>query len=164
MKKCRNTCKVSASAVLSPLPKNITAPAAFPHLQIQLLNRELDINYGGIFENAVAQELISHNLSLYYYKNNRLGEIDFLTEIDGAVIPIEVKSGKNYKVHSALNNLLNSSEYQMEKAYIFSNYNVSRENKKIYMPIYMTMFLENKKQEPLVYSIDLKDLDKRLNN
>lgn len=134
------------------------------NIQIQLLNRELDINYGGIFENAVAQELISHNLSLYYYKNNRLGEIDFLTEIDGAVVPIEVKSGKNYKVHSALNNLLNSPEYQIEKAYIFSNYNVSRENKKIYMPIYMTMFLENKKQEPLVYSIDLKDLDKRLNN
>lgn len=134
------------------------------NIQIQLLNRELDINYGGIFENAVAQELISHNLSLYYYKNNRLGEIDFLTEIDGAVVPIEVKSGKNYKVHSALNNLLNSPEYQIEKAYIFSNYNVSRENKKIYIPIYMTMFLENKKQESLVYSIDLTDLDKRLNS
>lgn len=134
------------------------------NIQIQLLNRELDINYGGIFENAVAQELISHNLSLYYYKNNRLGEIDFLTEIDGALVPIEVKSGKNYKVHSALNNLLNSPEYQIEKAYIFSNYNVSRENKKIYIPIYMTMFLENKKQESLVYSIDLTDLDKRLNS
>lgn len=134
------------------------------NIQIQLLNRELDINYGGIFENAVAQELISHNLSLYYYKNNRLGEIDFLTEIDGVVVPIEVKSGKNYKIHSALNNLLNSPEYQIEKAYVFSNYNISREYKKNYMPIYMTMFLENKKQESLVYSVDLKNLDKRLNN
>ncbi len=132
------------------------------NIQIQLLNRELDINYGGIFENAVAQELISHNLSLYYYKNNRLGEIDFLTEIDGSVVPIEVKSGKSYKIHSALNNLLNSQEYQIEKAYIFSNYNVSREHKKIYMPIYMTMFLENRKQESLIYSVDLTDLDKRL--
>lgn len=132
------------------------------NIQIQLLNRELDINYGGIFENAVAQELTSHNVSLFYYKNNRLGEIDFLTEIDGKVVPIEVKSGKNYKVHSALNNLLQSSEYDMEKAYIFSNYNVSRDGKKIYMPIYMTMFLENKKQEKLIYSVDLSDLEKRL--
>ena len=132
------------------------------NIQIQLLNRELDINYGGIFENAVAQELVSHNLSVYYYKNNKLGEIDFLTEIDGTVVPIEVKSGKNYKIHSALNNLLNSSEYQIEKAYIFSNYNVSREQKKVYMPIYMTMFLENKKQESLIYSVNLTDLEKRL--
>ena len=132
------------------------------NVQIQLLNREIDINYGGIFENAVAQEMISKGLSLYYYKNNRLGEIDFVTEIDGAVVPVEVKSGKNYKVHSALNNLLSSSEYSIQKAYVFSNYNVSQEKKKIYMPIYMTMFLENKKQEKMIYSIDLSELDKRL--
>ena len=132
------------------------------NIQIQLLNREIDINYGGIFENAVAQELISKGLILYYYKNNRLGEIDFLTEIDGVVVPVEVKSGKNYKVHSALNNLLNSSEYSIQKAYVFSNYNVSQDEKKIYMPIYMTMFLENKKQEKMIYSIDLSELDRRL--
>ena len=55
---------------------------------------------GEIFENAIAQELTSHNVSLYYYKNNRIGEIDFVSEINGKVVPIEVKSGKNYKVHS----------------------------------------------------------------
>lgn len=132
------------------------------NIQIQLLNRELDINFGGIFENAVAQELISHNLSVYYYKNNRLGEIDFLTEIEGNIVPIEVKSGKNYKIHSALNNLLESADFNIQQAYIFSNYNVSRNGKKIYMPIYMTMFLENRKQESLIYSVNLTDLDKRL--
>ena len=132
------------------------------NIQIQLLNRELDINFGGIFENAVAQELISNNLSVYYYKNNRLGEIDFLTEIEGNVVPIEVKSGKNYKIHSALNNLLESADFNIQQAYIFSNYNVSRNGKKIYMPIYMTMFLENRKQESLIYSVNLTDLDKRL--
>lgn len=131
-------------------------------IQLQLLNRELDINYGGIFENAVAQELISHGISLFYYKNNKLGEIDFLAEIDGKVVPIEVKSGKNYKAHSALNNLLKSTEYDMPRAYIFSNYNVSQEGEKIYMPIYMTMFLENKKQESLIYKVDLAKLDERL--
>ena len=84
------------------------------NIQIQLLNREMDINYGSIFENAIAQELTSHNVLLYYYKNNRIGEIDFLSEIDGKVVPIEVKSGKNYKVHSALNNLLNTMLFQIK--------------------------------------------------
>jgi len=134
------------------------------NIQIQLLNKEMDINYGGIFENAIAQELLSHGVSLYYYKNNRIGEIDFVSEIDGKIVPIEVKSGKNYKVHSALNNLLNSEEYGIEMAYIFSNYNVSQDGKKKYMPIYMSMFLKNKEQEEIIYTVDVTDLEKRLIN
>ena len=132
------------------------------NIQIQLLNREVDINYGSIFENAIAQELTSHNVSLYYYKNNRIGEIDFVSEIDGKVVPIEVKSGKNYKVHSALNNLLNSEEYGIEEAYIFSNYNVSQDGKKKYVPVYMSMFLKNKEPEDITYAVDVTDLEKRL--
>ena len=85
-----------------------------------------------------------------------------MTEIEGNIVPIEVKSGKSYKMHSALNNLLESADCNIEKAYILSNYNVSRNHKKIYMPIYMMMFLENRKQESLIYSVDLSDLDKRL--
>lgn len=132
------------------------------NIQILLLNKDIDINYGGIFENAIAQELKCHNISLYYYKHNRIGEIDFLSEIDGKVVPIEVKSGKNYKVHSALNNLLASEEYAIEKAFIFSNYNVSKEDKKIYLPIYMCMFLGNRKEEQLTYTVDVTGLDSRL--
>lgn len=134
------------------------------NIQMQLLNRDLDINYGGIFENAVAQELVSHGVSLYYYKNNKIGEIDFLAEIDGEIVPIEVKSGKNYKIHSALNNLLNTDEFELKRAFVFSNYNVSVEEKKIYMPIYMTMFLSNKKQGKLIYSVDVSNLEHRIKN
>ena len=100
------------------------------NIQLKLLRKDVDINYGGIYENAVAQEMITNGLNLYYYKNNRIGEIDLLCEIDGEVVPIEVKSGKSYKKHSALNHLLNT--YHYSKAYTLSNYNLSVEDNKIY--------------------------------
>lgn len=131
-------------------------------IQVKLLNREIDINYGSIFENAVAQEMVSKDIPLYYYKNNRIGEIDFLAEIDGKVVPIEVKSGKNYRTHSALNNLLSSNEYDIEHAYILSNYNISVEGKKIYMPIYMTMFFEKTQLPNEIYKVDISTMSDRL--
>ncbi|WP_373436487.1 DUF4143 domain-containing protein [Metamycoplasma equirhinis] len=78
---------------------------------------------------------------LYYYNNKKIGEIDFLIEKDNQVIPIEVKSGKDYKRHSTLNNLLELHNYSV--AYIFCNENIRQTYKKIYLPIYLIMFLEN---------------------
>lgn len=127
-------------------------------LQIRILSKELDINYGGVYENAVAQELVSHGITPFYYKNNRMGELDFVIELDGKVVPIEVKSGKSYKVHSVLNHLMESSEYAIEKAYVLSNYNVSQEEKTIYLPIYMTMFLKNQPIPEMIYRVDLEGL------
>ena len=67
------------------------------NLQIKILNKEKDINFGAVYENAIAEELPYNGFDLYYFKNNKLGEIDFLIENKGEVIPIKVKSGKNYK-------------------------------------------------------------------
>ncbi len=67
------------------------------NLQIKVLNKDKDINFGSIYENAIAGELNSKGFELYYYKSNKFGEIDFLIENKGIVIPFEIKSGKNYK-------------------------------------------------------------------
>jgi len=128
------------------------------NLQIKILNKENDINYGSIYENAIAEELVSKGFELYYYKNKKIGEIDFLIENKGEVIPIEVKSGKDYQKHNALDNLVNSNEYNIKKAYILSNKNLSVKDNKIYLPIYMIMFIKKDELVDMIYKVDLSML------
>lgn len=111
--------------------------------KIQLLSQNQDINNGALYENAVVQELKSHGFKLYYYNSKKLGELDFVIEYKGKILPIEVKSGKSYQRHSALNNVMDISNYSIEEGFIFSNHNVEVKGKLIYYPIYMIMFLEN---------------------
>lgn len=125
------------------------------NLQIKILNKEKDINFGSIYENAIASELTSKGFDLYYFKNNKIGELDFLIENKGEVIPIEVKSGKNYTKHNALNNVLESKEYNIKNGYILSNANVKVDGKKIYLPIYMIMFFKKDEIKDMIYKIDL---------
>lgn len=127
------------------------------NLQIKILNKDKNINFGAIYENAVAQELVSKGFDLYYYKNNKLGEIDFLIENKGEIIPFEVKSGKTYKRHNALDNLL-ASDCGISKAYILCNKNLEKNGKKIYLPIYMIMFFEKDEIQDMYYKFDLSKL------
>jgi hypothetical protein len=102
------------------------------------------INLGTVYESVVAQELQAHGFALHYYDNKKKGEVDFL--IDDyerlQVLPLEIKSGKDYTEHSALSKFLEAPEYGIERAIVFSN---EREiyNKKgvTYMPVYYSMFL-----------------------
>lgn len=129
-------------------------------VQLKLLNKSKDINYGAIFENAVAQELASHRFSsLYYFNSKKQGEVDFLLEYGGEVLPIEVKSGKAYKRHSALDNLLFNNDYQIKQAIVFSCANLEVKEKIIYLPIYMTMFLRKKEEINANLKIDLSDIN-----
>lgn len=102
------------------------------------------INLGAIYETVVATELASNNKPLFYYDNRNKGEVDFLIDdYDSlSVIPIEVKSGRAFSIHSALNNFTQNKEYNMKKAFVFSN---NREIKQsgsiIYAPIYNVLFL-----------------------
>ena len=48
--------------------------------------------------------------------------------------------------------------YEIERAYIFSEGNVEIKDQKIYMPIYMIMFLKNTELENTIYKIDLSGL------
>lgn len=127
-------------------------------VKIALLNKEKDINNGALFENVVAQELLSKGHKLYYFNSKKQGELDFVLELSGKVVPLEIKSGKDYKRHSALNNVLSNTEYGIEEAYVFSEGNVEVVEKRIYMPIYMIMFLEDCPLENTVYKLDLKGL------
>ena len=120
--------------------------------KLKIVNKENDINKGAVFENVIAQELHAHGYPLYYYNSKKMGEIDFIIEQGGKSLPIEVKSGKAYNKHSALNNLLNVKEYGIEEAFIFTNDNVKVEGKLNYLPIYMVMFL---KDEPVEFA-DIK--------
>lgn len=122
----------------------------------QLLVNENNINYGAIYENVVAQELKAHGFKLYYFNSKKTGELDFVIEYNGKILPIEVKSGKDYNRHSALNNVLNTENYSIEEAFVLSNYNVSVKNKVIYYPIYMLMFINN--NDIKMPEIELDDL------
>lgn len=79
---------------------------------------------------------------LIYFNNKRQGELDFVVEYNNQVLPIEVKSGKDYKRHSALSNVLGSSQYNIANAIVFSNGNLERVGAVDYLPIYMVSFLQ----------------------
>ena len=111
----------------------------------KILNNDISINMGPLYENAVAQQLKCHGFNeLYYYNNKKLGEVDFLVQKGTDIIPIEVKSGKNYKYHCALNNIMNISEYDFKNALVLYNGNVKVSGKIIYIPIYMSTFIKKK--------------------
>ena len=104
------------------------------------------INLGSVYETVVAQELRAHGYDLYYYDNKKNGEVDFLIdEADNlSNIPIEVKSGKDYTVHSALDKFLSNDDYNTKKAFVLSNEREVFVNNGItYAPIYYVMFFQN---------------------
>lgn len=108
-----------------------------------VLDDEKSINLGSVYESVVASELICHGHTLYYYDNRQKGEVDYLIDDYNSlsVVPIEVKSGKDYTVHSALNGFVTNESYNIKKAFVVSNErNVSQKGSIIYIPIYYIMF------------------------
>lgn len=128
-------------------------------IQLRIIRGDKDINFGSVYENAVAQELVAHGIDLYYYTNKKRGEIDFVIELGGKVIPIEVKSGKDYTVHRALSNIMGCKEYDLPEAVVYTNDNLRVEGKVVYAPIYMVMFLEKANYAPIYYKVDLSMLE-----
>lgn len=112
-----------------------------------VLGDERSINLGSVYETVVASELIAHGYRLYYYDNRSKGEVDYLIDDYESLstIPIEVKSGKDYTVHSALNTFVSNEDYNVKKAYVLSNEREVKTNGKItYLPVYYVMFFQNK--------------------
>lgn len=119
-----------------------------------LITNNKNLNAGGIYENAVAQELTTKGFKVYYYNSNRLGELDFVIEYKNKALPIEVKSGKDYTIHSAINNCLSNPEYEMDEGIVFANCNVTQKGKVTYLPVYMVMFLEKDAEEIILDKIE----------
>lgn len=124
-------------------------------IQMRIIKGDKDINFGSVYENAVAQELVAHGLEPYYYNNKKRGELDFVIEQGGKVLPIEIKSGKDYTYHHALSNIMDCEEYNLEEALVLNNGNLSVEGRITYAPVYMVMFLEKKNDVPIEYRVDL---------
>lgn len=112
-----------------------------------VLSDERSINLGSVYETVVASELIAHGYNLFYYDNRSKGEVDYLIDDYESLstVPIEVKSGKDYTIHSALNAFVSNEDYHIQKAFVLSNERQVTTNGKItYLPIYYVMFFENK--------------------
>lgn len=113
---------------------------------IQAIMQDIpSINLGSVYETVVAQELSAHGFNLYYYDNKSNGEVDFLIDDTDnlSVIPLEIKSGKDYTVHSALNKLLKIETYNIHQAFVLSNeQKVYQKNGVTYLPIYYIPFFK----------------------
>ncbi|MBD5636233.1 MAG: ATP-binding protein [Clostridia bacterium] len=108
-----------------------------------ILDDQKSINLGTVYESVVASELKAHGFRLFYYDNKAKGEVDYLIDDydDLSVVPIEVKSGKDYTVHSALNHFMETEDYHINKGYVLSNERqIMTKGKVIYLPIYFVMF------------------------
>lgn len=108
-----------------------------------VLSDERSVNLGSVYETVVASELIAHGFSLFYYDNRSKGEVDYLIDDYASLstVPIEVKSGKDYTVHSALNAFTQNEDYHIQKAFVVSNEReISTKGKITYIPIYYIMF------------------------
>ena len=119
------------------------------------------INLGTVYESVVAQELAAHGFKLYYYDNKKKGEVDFLIDdYDNlTALPLEIKSGKDYTEHSALTNFLQTPEYSIKNAIVFSNEReVFFKNGVTYLPIYYCMFLDNGLRDKPVILPELEPL------
>ena len=131
------------------------------NIQVRLLNNQ-NINYGAAYENLVAQELYVHGFAidhdLFYFNSKKQGELDFVVEHQGEVLPIEVKSGKDYERHRALSNIMDNEEYAVPKALVFCQENTQIKDRLLYLPIYMTMFLQQENNDELTYRFDLTGL------
>lgn len=111
-----------------------------------ILDDVRSINLGSVYEIVVASELLAHGYRLFYYDNRSKGEVDYLIDDfnDLTAVPIEVKSGKDYTIHSALNNFVSNEDYNIKKAFVLSNEReISSKGKITYLPIYFIMFFQN---------------------
>lgn len=153
--------KASKSSNVFRLFSNDTGllTSAYPaETKLELINKNSEVNNGAHFENAVAQQLTANGLEPYFCKKKNIGELDVLVEMGGKVVPIEVKSGKAYKAHKALDNFMKIPDYHIEKAYVLSVANTEQEGAVVYLPIYMCYLLKERKIGKLIVNLDMEGL------
>ena len=128
-------------------------------IQMEILKGNINVNFGSVYENFVAQELSSKGYPTFYFNSKKLGELDFVIDNgNGEIIPIEVKSGKDYYVHSALDNVLDVQNYDLKQAFVFCNENLTEEDRVLNIPIYMIMFLKKSEVSIEEFRLDISAL------
>ena len=111
----------------------------------KLLSNKLEANLGYVYENVVAQMLISKENNLFYYTmesgtSNHLYEVDFLITERDKICPIEVKSG-NYRTHKSLDLFSDKFRRCIRDKYVVHIKDYKWENGIHYIPVYMVPFL-----------------------
>ncbi len=111
-----------------------------------ILETVRSINLGALYETVVASQLKALDHNLFYYDNRNNGEVDFLIDDyeNLAVLPIEVKSGRDYMIHSAIDRFLRNPDYPVARGVVLSNDREIKDVDKItYYPIYFVMFFRS---------------------
>ncbi len=111
-------------------------------VQFDIIQGDISVNQGSFLENVVAQELLANGFDLSYYDKSKIGEIDFVLQRGSAVLSIEAKSGADFKVHRALDNLMGVEEWGLNQAIVLCNGNVEKEGRVTYLPWYAVSFIE----------------------
>ena len=132
--------------------------AGIDGIQFSILNGDLSINMGSILENVFAQIFTANGFKLWYFNKQKYGELDFVLQPGRKCLPVEIKSGKDYRRHTALDNILSVSEWKFEEAIVFCMDNVSTDGKVTYLPWYMAMFLKTPQPESYIVDADFSGL------
>lgn len=138
------------------LPPNM--PAAFSRESSEEMTQSI---MDASMRMPLPRELCSNGLNLYYFNSKKQGEIDFVVRINDSILPIEVKSGKDYHRHNALRNVMENEAYDFKKAVVLTNDNVRVVGKIVYLPVYMAAFIRNDELDTFIYKVDLTGLTSR---
>lgn len=132
------------------------------NVQFEILQGNLEVNMGGILENVFAQQLAVNGFSLRYFNKQKIGELDFVIQKGAEVVPVEIKSGKDYKLHAAINNALNVKEWDLKKGIVFCKGNYEKKDRITYLPWYMIMFLNNRENKEMKFKVDIDLTDLKI--
>ena len=126
------------------------------NIQFEIVQGNLEVNMGSIVENTVAQQLVANGFLLRYFDRKNLGELDFVVQKGNAVLALEIKSGKDYHRHAALQNMLANEAWGIQKGMVFCIGNVEVAGKITYLPLYMIQFLkQDVLPKSLVVQVDI---------
>ena len=119
-------------------------------VQFELVQGDAGVNNGALLETLAAQELVANGYSLRYFDKTKYGEVDFVLPGEGCAMPVEMKSGGDYRKHKALDNVMAVDEWAIERAFVFCPANVTREGRITYLPWYMLMCLSLEDDSPFL--------------
>ena len=107
----------------------------------EILDDELKIYKGAIYENIISDAFTKNDKKLYYYKRTSGLEIDFVSKINNelSLIEVKAKSGKSKSLNEVLNN---KKKYDVDRAYKLGNYSITKNKNIINLPHYLAFLLQ----------------------
>lgn len=130
--------------------------ASMENVQFDILQDNLNVNMGSILENTFAQLLKANGFELRYFDKKNKGELDFIIQRGKVVLPVEIKSGTDYKKHPALNYVLQVGQWNIPQGIVFCRGNVEEVQNILYLPWYMIMFFRQERiQKGMTVDVDV---------